>query len=203
MFLGSETLREYRVLRFREDRYRLAPADVETGFAICDSADGLVIPITVDKQVVFVGSTALERVDYQSLQVRLEPPALRKQEPQISIDLSGIAKGYAVDLVANLLDRATALPATWSRSAARCEPKGDNLDGQAWRIGLEKPLTDRRAIESVLEVRDCQLASSGDFRNFFEWEGRLYSHVIDPRIGWPVEDGLAAVWRRCRSLDRV
>ena len=67
------------------------------------------------------------------------------------------------------------------------------MDGQPWRIGLEKPLTDRRAIESVLEVRDCQLASSGDFRNFFEWEGRTYSHMIDPRTGWPVQDGLAAV----------
>ena len=79
-------------------------------------------------------AAALQRVDYRSLQVRLEPPALRKQESQISIDLSGIAKGYAVDLVADLLDRG-GLPATWLRSAARCEPKDANWTGSLGESG--------------------------------------------------------------------
>ena len=78
------------------------------------------------------------------------------------------------------------------RRGGEVRTKGRRFDGRAWRIGLERPQADRRAVHVVLEVHDCCLASSGDYRNFFEWDGKFYSHEIDPRTGWPVQHGLAS-----------
>ena len=137
-------------------------------------------------------AAARELVDYRLLQVRLDPPALRKQNPDLAIDLSGIAKGYAVDQVAELLD-AGGLAGYMIEIGGEVRTKGSKLDGRTWRIGLEGPQADRREVHLVVAVQDCCLASSGDYRSFFEWDGRVYSHEIDPRTGWPVQDGLAAV----------
>jgi thiamine biosynthesis lipoprotein len=137
-------------------------------------------------------AAALDVVDYRALEVRLEPPALRKQVPHLSIDLSGIAKGHAVDRIAVAMD-ARGVAGYLVEIGGEVRTKGGKLDGQPWRIGLEQPPTHRRAVPPVMTVRDGCLATSGDYRNFFEWGGTTYSHAIDPRTGWPVRHDLAAV----------
>lgn len=137
-------------------------------------------------------AAARRHVDWRKLQARLEPPALRKSDADVSLDLSGIAKGYAVDALAARLESLGIRD--WLVSiAGELRARGSSARGRPWRVGIEKPLDDGRAIESVIELKDCALSTSGDYRNFFVVDGRRYSHVVDPCSGRPVANGVASV----------
>lgn len=137
-------------------------------------------------------AAAQAEVGYQRLNVRLDPPALLKENPELTVDLSGIAKGFAVDRVGELLEEG-GVDAYMVEVGGEVRTRGRKRDGHPWRIGIERPVVGQRVLESVLELTDHALATSGDYRNFFRWEGVLYSHEIDPRSGRPVEHGVAAV----------
>jgi thiamine biosynthesis lipoprotein len=82
--------------------------------------------------------------------------------------------------------------------------RGERPDGTPWRIARESPQVGAREVLRVVPLSDRAVASSGDYRNFFEFEGRRFSHTIDPRTGWPVEHGLGAasvVAEDCMSAD--
>ncbi|MFA6563861.1 MAG: FAD:protein FMN transferase [Verrucomicrobiia bacterium] len=147
-------------------------------------------------------SEARRKVGWRKLQARLDPPALRKTSPEISVDLSAIAKGYAADAVVSLIER---LGVTNSLVAIGGELKarGHGQRDQPWRIGIDKPLDDGRAIQRVIEVKDKAVSTSGDYRNFFTDAGRRYSHVVDPRTGRPVTHNLASVTIVCDTSARA
>ncbi len=148
---------------------------------------------------------AKQRVGYQHLHVRLEPPALRKDLPELSLDLSAIAKGYAVDRVAEYLESLGAADYL-VEIGGETRTKGRKADGTPWRIGIEQPDPSGMAIMKVLEPGDRAVATSGDYRNYFEVDGRRYSHEIDPRTGRPVEWHLASVTvvaDRCMTADAL
>lgn len=134
----------------------------------------------------------LAATGYRLLEVRADPPALRKQHAGLYVDLSAIAKGYAVDEVAQLLGR---LGATdfMVEVGGEIRTRGHRADGEAWRIALESPRAGTREVLRIIGLSDQAMATSGDYRNFFELDGRRYSHSIDPRSGWPVQHPLAAV----------
>ncbi len=135
---------------------------------------------------------ARARVDYRQLEVRQDPPALKKQDPALYVDLAAIAKGYAVDVLVDLLGN-LGISGVLVEIGGDLATRGTRADGTPWRIGIERPLTWGHAIQRVIVLSDQALATSGDYRNFFEWEGRRYSHQIDPRSGRPVEHDLASV----------
>jgi len=135
---------------------------------------------------------ARANVGFQWLSVRLDPPALRKQVASLHIDLSAIAKGFAVDAVGQLLEEA-GFDGYMVEVGGEVLARGTKADGQPWRIGVEQPVVGERRLHSVVALADRSLATSGDYRNVFQWEGELYSHEIDPRTGWPVRHGVAAV----------
>lgn len=126
------------------------------------------------------------------LEVRLSPPALRKLHRDAQIDLSAIAKGFGVDKVAELLD-GYGIDSYLVEIGGEVRARGAKTDGSAWLVGIEMPSPERRIIQEVISLRDNSLATSGDYRNFFEHNGKRYSHTIDPRTGRPVEHGLASV----------
>ena len=131
-------------------------------------------------------------VGADKVEVRTDPPALRKAAAGASCDLSAIAKGYGVDVVAELLDR-RGLSGYMVEIGGEVRTKGRRADGRGWRIGIERPLTGERAVERVVELSGESLATSGDYRNWFEAGGVRYSHTIDPRTGRPIGHGLASV----------
>lgn len=133
-----------------------------------------------------------QRVGWQLVEVRHEPPGLRKLRPDVELDLSGIAKGYAVDEVARRLDR-QGLTAYLVEIGGELRAKGRKPEGTAWRIGIETPLADQRHIGRTLELSDAALATSGDYRLFREGAQGRWSHLIDPRSGQPVPQRLVAV----------
>ncbi len=134
----------------------------------------------------------VESIGYRNLTVRLDPPSLRKDLPPLQIDLSAIAKGYAVDQVAQSLDE-MAVDSYLVEVGGEVRARGFKSDGQPWTIGIERPVPNERTVLGTVELRDEALASSGDYRNFLEVNGRRYSHTIDPRTGHPVQQGPSAV----------
>lgn len=132
------------------------------------------------------------RVGYQQLEVRLSPPALRKTTPEVYVDLSAIAKGYGVDAIAQLLAD-QGITDFMIEIGGDVRTGGTRHDGQPWRIGVEKPIDGLRAVQHVVGLSGQALATSGDYRNVFEFQGRRYSHAIDPSTGYPVQHELASV----------
>ncbi len=129
---------------------------------------------------------------YDKLEADCSQPALRKSLDALQIDLSAVAKGYGVDRVADALDRAgftNYLVEVGGEMRIRGTKPGD----QPWRVGVEAPDRDARRIFDALTIANTGLASSGDYRNYFEAEGRYFSHTLDPRSGAPVDHGTAAV----------
>lgn len=137
-------------------------------------------------------AAALERVGYAALESREAPPALRKSSPGVAVDLSGIAKGHAVDRVAAVLEQA-AVVNYLIEVGGELRVAGHNRRGERWTVAVEDPLAAGREVHRVLNVTDTAIATSGDYRNFFEYEGERYSHTIDPRTGWPVSHDLVSV----------
>lgn len=135
---------------------------------------------------------ARKQVGYQHLNVRPSPAALRKDIPGLRVDLSAIAKGYAVDQLANALI-AKGFTDMVVEIGGEMLIKGRNPNGNLWRIAVEKPLPGQRAVERVFLLTDTGMATSGDYRNFFTEEGQRYSHTIDPATGRPVRHRLASV----------
>lgn len=117
------------------------------------------------------------------------------QPGSLELDLSAIAKGFAVDEVARYLD-ASGVPAFLVEIGGELRGQGRKPDGSAWRIAVEQPVPDDTTLEDttlVVALEDLAIATSGDYRRMFEREGRRYSHTIDPRTGEPVQHALASV----------
>ena len=135
---------------------------------------------------------ARERVGYWRLHARAEPPALKKDRADLYVDLSGIAKGYGVDQLTALVE-ATGINDYLVSIAGEIRAKGKNGQGQPWTIAIEKPVPGQRVAERLIRPGNRSVSTSGDYRNFFEQDGRRYSHIIDPRTGRPVPQTLASV----------
>lgn len=131
-------------------------------------------------------------VGYEGVEARCDQPAVRKRSSTMYIDLSGWAKGYGVDRLAAVLDD-HALKDYLVEIGGELRMRGQNAEGRNWAIAVEMPSTMTRRSQSVLRLTDTSVATSGDYRNYFEHDGRHYSHTIDARTGRPVTHDLAAV----------
>ncbi len=147
--------------------------------------------------------TAQPTGEYRALTARLDPPALMKTAP-LALDLSGIAKGFGVDELARVLEAQGITDYLVEIDGElRARGRKPGLDG-IWTVALDAPIRNQRTAWDVLEVRDCALATSGDYRHFAEDDGKFRSHTIDGRTGWPVDNAFASVTVRhasCMSAD--
>lgn len=141
-----------------------------------------------DREVAAAQATTGQR----HLGVRLDPPALRKALPGLTLDLDSIAPGYAVDAVAARLE-AAGHRRYMMEIGGELRVLGRNAQGRPWRIGIERPETTGRSVDRILQVEQGAISTSGDYRDFFESAGIRYSHTIDPRSGRPVSHGLASI----------
>jgi FAD:protein FMN transferase len=110
----------------------------------------------------------------------------------VTIDVDAVAPGHAADVIAAFLT-AQGLPDHLVDIGGELKGDGRRPDGKAWRVGIERPVLARGDVEQVIEVHDIGVATSGDYRDFVEIDGRRYSHTIDPATGRPVDHGLASV----------
>ena len=132
------------------------------------------------------------RVGYRRVALDPASRSLSKSHSGTVCDLSAIAKGFGVDEVAReLLERG-------QRNflidvGGELRAVGERRPGRAWRVAIEQPQATQRSIFGVLELRDASLATSGDYRNYFEQDGVRMAHLIDPRTGRPIAHALASV----------
>lgn len=139
------------------------------------------------------------------LEVSLDPPALRKSDPLVQVDLSAIAKGHGVDRVAEVL-RELGVEHFFVEVGGEVRVGGKRLDGKPWRVGIERPAEEQRSLLAVLELSDRAMATSGNYRNFYFVDGQRFSHTIDPRTGRPVAGDLLSatvIADNCQTADAI
>ena len=108
------------------------------------------------------------------------------------VSLNAVAKGYAVDLVDEYL-KSQAIEDFVIEVAGEIKTAGQKPDGTKWRVAIEKPLSGVSTTQQILSLSDVAIATSGDYRKYFEHDGARFSHVIDPKTQKPIKHKLAAV----------
>jgi thiamine biosynthesis lipoprotein len=117
---------------------------------------------------------------------------LQKSHPDVSINLSAIAKGYGVDQVAGYL-AATDITRYLVEIGGDLVTAGLNPEGKPWSIGIETPDALTQTVQTIVKLSGQAMATSGDYRNFFEQDGVRYSHIINATTGWPIRHRTASV----------
>jgi thiamine biosynthesis lipoprotein len=130
-----------------------------------------------------------ESIGYQNLV--LDGQSLEKKQPGVSISLSAIAKGYAVDQVANVLDE-IGISDYLVNIGGELKAAGHKGDGTNWKVGIEKPHI-LGGVQEIVLLQNKAIATSGDYRNYHVIDGKQYSHTIDPNTLSPVFHSLALV----------
>ncbi|MEQ8313982.1 MAG: FAD:protein FMN transferase [Gammaproteobacteria bacterium] len=146
---------------------------------------------------------ALENVGYRHLLVDAAASRIRKTR-DVSVDLSAVAKGYAVDKLGEYLDELGA-ESYFLEVGGELKIKGLKPGGESWVPAIEAPLDGASRVYEIFYSRgeSIAVAGSGDYRNYFELDGVRYSHEIDPRTGRPVTHNLAAVYVIDSSVARA
>lgn len=137
-------------------------------------------------------SDAAASVGQAALTLRAKPRSLIKSKPALYIDLSSIAKGFGVDEVAEYLE-SSGFDDYLVEIGGELRSKGQSPRADAWRVAVEKPLVGQAGVQKVLRLENVSLATSGDYKNYFEKDGVRFSHTIDARTGRPVTHRLASV----------
>ncbi|WP_312565571.1 FAD:protein FMN transferase [Diaphorobacter sp.] len=139
---------------------------------------------------------------YEALELDSGMLRVRKHAP-VHLDLCGIAKGYAVDRMADVL-RQNGVPHALVALDGELRAVGGQADGQPWAVAVESPETGRRAVHSVVELQDLAVATSGDYRHYLQVGGARLAHTMDTRRGAPVRNEVASVTvlaRQCMHAD--
>ena len=141
-------------------------------------------------------------IGYQHLQVNESNGVFKNQA--LELDLSAVAKGYAVDKLTALLD-ALGIDNYLVEIGGELSSKGRNFRGEPWHIAIENPqsVSTSRQSQRIIDIENMSVASSGDYRNYDEVDGRKYSHTIDPRSGNPVSHPLVSVTVLAESTARA
>ena len=143
------------------------------------------------------------RIGSDLLEVDLAASTLRKRRANVIVDLSAIAKGYAVDAVAALLAE-RGFGDYLVEIGGELRAGGRNGRGKSWRVAVERPAPGAPVAQRIVSLANASLATSGDYRNFYDLDGARVSHTIDPRTGRPVTHGLLSVSviaERCSLAD--
>lgn len=134
-------------------------------------------------------AAARQRTGHQHLQVR---DGELCKDRDVALDFNAIAAGYAVDRVSALLE-AAGVTSYLVEITGELKARGRKPDGEPWRIAIEAPRENERSAQRIVELDGHTISTSGDYRNYFEQDGKRYSHTLDPSTGAPIEHRLASV----------
>lgn len=137
-------------------------------------------------------ANALNKIGCDLVQADTEKSQIRKTDSAVQINLSAIAKGDGVDQVAGVL-KSYGIGNYMVEIGGEIVTAGTRKDGKKWRIGIEQPTFDNRSVQQIVSLYNIGMATSGDYRNYFEENGIRYSHIINPQTGMPISHKLASV----------
>ena len=114
-----------------------------------------------------------------------------KSNPDCKLDFNAVAQGYTVDVLGDLLEE-RGIMNYLVEVGGELKAKGNNSQDSLWRVGIDRPLPDlaEREIEAIVNLNNKSLATSGNYRKFYEKEGKKYAHTINPKTGYPVEHNM-------------
>lgn len=151
----------------------------------------------VDSLLQFIGINKINLVNGEIV----------KTDSRITLDCSAVAKGFGVDCVARLLDR-KGVKNYMIEIGGELVMKGQNASMQPWHIGINKPIDDSLAVnqelQTVLEISNASMATSGNYRNYYYKDGKKFAHTIDPRTGYPVQHNILSatvIADNCATAD--
>ena len=127
--------------------------------------------------------------------VRFDNEKIVKMDPRIQLDFNAIAQGYSVDLIGKLLEE-KGIDNYLVDIGGEVLAKGKKPDGEPWKVGIEKPSDHAEygeSLEAIVKLENKAMATSGNYRKFYEEGGIRYSHTIDPKTGYPVQHSLLSV----------
>jgi len=153
------------------------------GFGAETRAPGPPDDLAINSAMNFVGA---HRLSWDASSSTLRRPV------GMRVDLSSIAKGYAVDQLSEAL-AARGIVDSLVEIGGELRASGHRPEGGPWRLAVESPDPAQARFIEALSVSNAAVATSGDYRNFFEYDGRRYSHLVDPRTGYPVAHELVSV----------
>lgn len=142
-------------------------------------------------------------VGFDKLQLDENACTLRKTNPKVTANLSAVAKGYAVDCVARMLEN-RGIHRYMVEVGGEVRTRGENAEGVPWRIAIETPKVDKRSVFCVISLQDAAMATSGNYRNFVEFAGKRYAHILDPRTAQPIQadpESVSVVHTSCMWAD--
>lgn len=158
--------------------------------------------INIDTQTI---DSLRQFIGYQK--VKIENGKVIKDDHRLMLDCSSIAKGYGVDRVAQTLDK-KGVENYMVDIGGEVFVKGKNPKMNRWRIGINKPIEDslsvNQELQTILEVTDAAMATSGNYRKFYYKDGKRYAHTIDPRIGYPIQHNILSatvIAKDCTTAD--
>lgn len=134
--------------------------------------------------------SALKKVDYRA--VHLENGCVSFEKEGVKLDLGGAAKGYAADRVFELLKK-EGIKNALIDLGGNIFAMGKSPSGEKWKIGLQDPDKGRGEHFYVMELSDKTCVTSGSYERFFEKDGKIYHHILDPKTGYPSDSGLVSV----------
>lgn len=173
----------------------VAPIVNAWGFGFTEKAD--VDSNMIDSLLQYVGMK----------KIWLENGKIVKEYPGTMLDVNAIAQGYSVDVVSDFLDQ-KGIRHYLVEIGGEVRTKGRNPEFKTWTVGIDKPVDNNfipgEMIQAKLHLKNSSLATSGNYRKFYEQDGVKYAHSIDPKTGYPVMDNLLSVTVQasdCMSAD--
>ncbi len=177
------------ISRATDGAFDVTTAPLTALWQTCEQANALPSADALAATLALIGSEHLSLTD----------GTLTKDAPDVRIDLGGIGKGYACDALLTKLRAAEGVTAALISMGSNVAVLGQKPDGSPWRVALRDP-NDATAAVGYLHLTEGQVLSvSGDYERYFTVEGQRYSHVLDPKTGYPPENGLRSVAVLCDS----
>lgn len=137
--------------------------------------------------------------------IRFQNDSIIKTQKEVMLDFNAIAQGYTVDVLAAFFNEKQ-VKNYMIEVGGEIITKGKNADKKWWRIGIDKPLENQqeRTLYSIVNLENAALATSGNYRKFYEKDGIKYSHTIHPKSGYPVKHSLLSatvITKKCALAD--
>ncbi len=138
-------------------------------------------------------TAARQRVGIQHLHVDVsaDHAALRKDVPNIYVDLSTIGEGFGADKVAEFLE-SRGVHNYLVEIAGASRSRGVNAKGEPWKLAIQKPTDELDEVQAIVKPDGRAISTSGSYRNYYELDGQRYSHIIDPATGKPITHRLVS-----------
>ena len=156
-----------------------------------------ITPTQIDSLLQFVGFRKIDFVNGKII----------KQDPRVILDCSAVAKGYGSDVIARTFDR-KGIANYMVEIGGEIVVKGVNPKGEKWKVGINKPVEDSLGtaggVQTILNLTDVAVATSGNYRNFYYRDGKKYAHTIDPHSGYPVQHSILSstvLAKDCATAD--